>query len=211
MCCESRAAADLRDQLVAAHDGAGDQMREEGEVHGDVEQPRGLDLVPRDVDDVADGHERVERDPDRQDHLQQRQWRRHPEVLERVREAEREEAVVLEPRQRQQQGGHDDEGPPSPASVAIAALDPPGAGPRQQAHQREEPHEADVPPRVEDVARREGEPLPRGPLPVQQPADREHDREEDREVGGGKEHRLCRGPVVDHRSVFGRPWVRTLG
>src|SRR3546814_5044233 len=50
-----------------------------------------LDLVPRDVDDVADRHERVERDPDREQELEQRQRRVEPEGLERVRDVQREE------------------------------------------------------------------------------------------------------------------------
>ena len=59
---------ELRDQLVGPHDRAGDQVREEREVGGELLESRRLRVSPVHVDDVADPHEGEEGDPHRQDH-----------------------------------------------------------------------------------------------------------------------------------------------
>ena len=62
----SFALVDLRHELAAAHDRAGDDVREERQVGREVEERPGLEVAAVDVDDVAEGLEREERDADRQ-------------------------------------------------------------------------------------------------------------------------------------------------
>ncbi len=87
---------ELRDQLAGAHDRPGHEVREEREVDGELLERRRHEVAAVGVDDVADRHERVEGDADRQDDRVQRERqveaddRRH--ALRRVDE----EVVVLE-------------------------------------------------------------------------------------------------------------------
>ena len=60
-------------QLLAPHDRTRDEVREERQVDGQVHRAGGRELLPVDVDHVADRHEREEGDPDRQQDLLERQ------------------------------------------------------------------------------------------------------------------------------------------
>jgi hypothetical protein len=80
-----------------AHDGPGHDVREEGDVHGEVEQRRRAQLAATDVDDVAQHPEGEERDADRQHNAQERKVRIEAEHAEEVDHRGHEEAVVLEP------------------------------------------------------------------------------------------------------------------
>ncbi len=72
-------------------------MREEGHQQHDVEQAAGLLAGPPvDVDHIGNGLESEERDPHRQDDLQQRQVALPAEHVEHGAELVDEEAVVFE-------------------------------------------------------------------------------------------------------------------
>ena len=87
---------ELGDQLGRPHDRAGDEVGEEREVDGELLERRRLEVAAVGVDDVADRHEGVEGDADREHdrlHLE-----RHVEPDERGQVVARgdEEVVVLE-------------------------------------------------------------------------------------------------------------------
>ena len=180
-------ARELRQELARPHDRPGDEVWEEAQVDGRVDRLRGRDKPPLDVDDVGDGLEREEADPDRQRDRQQGQ--RHPERhrVERVGDVLREERVVLEHRQRAEVEA-DGEGedrllPP----LRFRAMDGDGAGLVHHGDPAEQQAEQRVGRRVEDVAGHDDERLPHRGARHQRPRQREHDREEDRELDGWKE------------------------
>ena len=88
--------AQLRQQLVGAHDRPGHEVREEGLEDRHVAERRGPRLAAVDVHHVGDRLEGEERDADRQDDLKQRQRRAEPDRVERVVDLVDEEAQVLE-------------------------------------------------------------------------------------------------------------------
>ena len=112
-----------------------------------------------------------------------------PRRGEPVRRVDREEAVVLEERERRERRHDGDRHHQSPAERVLLLRHGEPADLRHQADAREQPHEMPVPPRVEDVARADHEQLPRQGPRVQEPVSEEHQAEEDREVDGGEEHR----------------------
>ena len=78
------------------HDRPGDEVREEAQVDRGVDQARGLDQAPLDVDDVRDRLEREEADPDRQRDRQQRQRHAEADRVEPLRRRSPRRTVVLE-------------------------------------------------------------------------------------------------------------------
>jgi hypothetical protein len=98
--------AQLRQELRRADDRPGDEVREERDVHREVEQARGPQLLPVDVDDVAHRLEREERDADRQRDLQERRVDVDAEVAEHVLRRQQEEVVVLEVGEDPEVAGH---------------------------------------------------------------------------------------------------------
>ncbi len=96
-------AVDLRQQRRRAQDRSGDQVRKEGDEHGEIQQvPRRGDLPSIHVDDVAHRHERVERDPDRQEDVQRDEVDLPAERSEDAVQAVGEEIEVFEePQERQ--------------------------------------------------------------------------------------------------------------
>ena len=87
---------ELRDELARAHDRPGDEMREEREVGGELRKRRRLEVAPVDVDDVADRHEREERDADRKHDRARFERDVDADEREQVVRRGREEVVVLE-------------------------------------------------------------------------------------------------------------------
>ncbi len=64
------AGGELRGDVAVAHDGAGHELRKEGDVGGDVEVAlRRLRITAIDIDEVARRLEDVEGDPDGKNHL----------------------------------------------------------------------------------------------------------------------------------------------
>ena len=114
-----RGRIDLRQQARGAQDRSGDEVREEGDEHREVEEvARRRDLAAVHVDDVAHRHERVERDADRQQDAQREDVDLPPERGEHVVQVVGEEVEVLEePEQRQVEPEADDEERP-PALAA---------------------------------------------------------------------------------------------
>ena len=91
-----RRARELREHLARAHDGAGDEVREEGDEEEVVEvATRGRELSPVDVDRVAHRLEGEERDAERQDE------RQVPDV-DAVHPEEGEDAQVVNDRHEQE-------------------------------------------------------------------------------------------------------------
>ena len=180
---------ELRDQLVRSHDRPGDQVREERQVQVEVDPARRLRVAPLDVHDVCDRHEREERDPDGQDHLEQRRAGVDAQSGEPVRHVDGEEAVVLEVRERGERGHDRDRHHESPPGRLLLLRDREPADLGDRADPRQQPHEVPVPPGVEDVARRDHEELPRQRARVQEPVAQEDQAEEDGEIDRGEEHR----------------------
>ena len=88
---------DLRQQLARAQDRPGDQVRKERDEQREVEKPRcRRDLSAIHVDHVADRHERVERDADRQQHVHRDRIEVPPEMPRHRRRAVGEEIEILE-------------------------------------------------------------------------------------------------------------------
>ena len=63
----ARVALELRDDLVVAHQRPGDQLREEGDEHPEVEEAVDVPVAAAQVHQVADLLEHEEADPERQD------------------------------------------------------------------------------------------------------------------------------------------------
>src|SRR5215211_5392760 len=88
--------AQLGEQLVRPHDRSCDEVGEEGLQDRHVAERGRTGVAAIDVDDVGDRLEGEERDPDRQDDLQQRERRPEPKRVEEVVDLGDEEAEVLE-------------------------------------------------------------------------------------------------------------------
>src|SRR6201987_5765191 len=87
-------APDLRYDEARSHDRPGDQLWEEADVQGDVDEGRlGLDLATIHVDDVADGVNRVEADADRENNSHYRQTGGDAKIGERAGHVRQEEIV----------------------------------------------------------------------------------------------------------------------
>jgi hypothetical protein len=98
--------AQLREELGGADDRAGDEVREERQVDGEVEEGRRVQLLPVDVDHVAERLEGEERDADREHHVRDRRFPVDADRLEHATGGLAEETGVLEPRQRAEVGDH---------------------------------------------------------------------------------------------------------
>ena len=179
--------ADLREEFGAAHDGSGDEVREERQIDGDVDSPGRTEHPTVDVDHIADGHECEEGDPDRECQRQQGDRSTEAERVGDVVHVDGDEPEVLEPDQQTQQEGERDperHAPPGPRCwVDQGTADEGDTGRRG-----EEEDEPPVPPGVEDVAGQHHECLPWPRVGDEEPLHREDHGEEDGEVNGGKEH-----------------------
>ena len=104
----------LRQELRGAHDGSRHQAREEAHEERVVEEPlRGREHAAIDVDRVGQRLERVERDADRQDHVQRRRRPLDSGETERGREVLQEERGVLEVGEQPQVRRHARDQPPA--------------------------------------------------------------------------------------------------
>ena len=86
--------------------GPGDEVREERHVERQLVEAQGPELAATDVDHVADGVEREERDAHRQRDLEQRRAHAEADAVERVADAVDEEPVVLEPPEQREVDDH---------------------------------------------------------------------------------------------------------
>ena len=185
----SRGRVELREELARAHDRARDEVREEREVDGELAERDRPEVAAVDVDDVAEGLEREERDADRQRHLEHRvgdvAGRRPPS---RVLQRRDEEVVVLEEAEDAEVAGHrDDEQRLAPRRVA-GAVDGDAEHLVAERRRGQQEAEAPVPPAVEDVAGDQDEGTPARRVLHEQPAQRQHHEEEDRERDGREQH-----------------------
>ena len=105
------AVVELVGEVAETQHRAGDQVREDRHEGGKVDQVAGRrGVTPVDVDDVADGLEDVERDPDRQQHVGQDERRQTDRGHHRV-DAVDAEVGVLEVAENAQVDGHAEQQP----------------------------------------------------------------------------------------------------
>ena len=184
----SRGALDLRDQLGRPDDRAGDEVGEEREIDRELLERRRLEVTTVGVDDVADRHEREERDADREDNRLQRE--RQVEADDRGHVVTRgdEEVVVLEVAEHAEVPGEREDEKRLPLRLHTRAPDAHREHLVPERAAREQEDEAPVPPAVEDVARGDDERPPAVRPRHRQPRERQDDQEEDGESGGRKEH-----------------------
>ena len=180
------AVAELILQVLVAQDRPGDELREEGDEGGEVDELRVGARVPApDVDEVAERLEDVERDADGQDQPPVDAQGRHVGAEQRG-EAVHEEVEVLEDAQDAQAARHADPEPDLAARVVAMGIDllsdqvGEGGGQEQQAE------EVDPPPCVEQVGPGQDRV---GPEAVRrQVVGRQEERQEQEEEGLGREH-----------------------
>ena len=109
------AAADLRQEVARPHDRPGHQVREERDEQQEVRQaPFGPCLAAVDVDGVVDRLERVERDPHREDHPQNRERGLPAAGAHCLLQRAQEEVGILEVCQKAQIAGDADAHEASP-------------------------------------------------------------------------------------------------
>ena len=187
----ARPALEVALHVAPAQDGAGDGAREEGDEGGVAQEAaRGGHVAAVDVDHVAHGAERVERDAQRQQHVERRQVevQAHPraEAVERVEE----EAAVLEVAEDGDVGDEDDGEDPAPAAERPGgrwrgAREQQAGDPVDDGGPDHDGHEAPVEPADEDPRgeHQEGEPPDRA---RQQPVHQQGDGQE------GEQERVAR-------------------
>ena len=179
---------ELRQQLARPHDRPGDEVREERQVDREVEERRRLGVPSVRVDDVAEGLEGEEGDPDREDHLHQRRVHVETEPAQPVGHRRDEEPVVLEVGEdaevRHHRAGQQQAGVAARLGRAVDRHRGELVDDRRRGEQQDE---ARVPPAVEDVAGRQDEQPPGQRSRSEQPAHDEGQTEEDRELEGGEQ------------------------
>ncbi|MND40616.1 hypothetical protein D3C80_313580 [compost metagenome] len=147
------AVVELVDQVLEAQHRAGDQVREDRHEGGEVHQVAGgRGVAAIDVDDVADGLEDVEGDPDRQQDVREHE-RLHAEGGDDGVEAVDAEVGVLEVAEDAEVHRHAEEQPflrrfRAHSGRAYAQADPVV----EYGDHGEQRQEVDAPPGVEDVA-----------------------------------------------------------
>lgn len=194
----------MRQQVRGSFDGAGHELREEGDEgeEGDDVACRG-EFFAVDVDRVAQGLEGVERDADRQDDPQQ-------EAVavgdaEQLGERRHEEVVIFEDAEDcevQQDVPHADGPAPSfpPPPPFPEAADKQSAGVAAQRREGDQQEKPPVPPSVEEVAGPYDEKVLRPQAAVEhKPVEQEDDREEQREFERIEKH----GSKHDLRQIAG--------
>src|SRR3954452_3322441 len=179
---------ELRQELAGPDDRARDEVGEEAQVDRGIEQRGGLRLAALHVDDVGDGLEAEETDPDRQRDGRERQRHAESDRVEDVRDVRDEEPVVLEDREDPQVEDDPPGGDPLAEALVIGPVDPDHRQLADQGDGRQQQAETGVGCRVEDVARHDDERLPERLPGHQGPGEREDDREEDREFDCWEEH-----------------------
>ena len=193
-------AAQLRQELRGAGDGAGGEVREEGDVHGEVEQRRRPQGAAVHVDDVAQHAEREERDAERQDDAQQRQVGVQVQRVEEVDGRGDEEAVILEPAEHAEVGGDGrSQRPPAPGAALRHPPDPEREELVGDGAERKQKDEAPVPPPVEHQADDQHERLPHALPGHEQPVPDEDEQEEDGECDGREQHATGLAPQSRER------------
>ena len=202
----SRGLGQLRQELASSDDRAGDEVREEAQVDGRVDQAGRLDQPAPDVDHIGDRLEGVEADADRQRDRDQRQ--RHPEA-DAVQQFGRlldEERVVLEDPQDGEVERHraDHEQPPAPL-----VLGPPDQHRGPLVAERDRRRAADRSASSPTRRRRSWPARMNGfqarGRDISAHERRQDDREEDRELDGGKEHVCGRSPGPGTEPPGARP------
>ena len=116
----SRGALELGKELARADDRPGDEVREEAQVDGGVDERGRLGVAALHVDDVGDRLEGEERDADRQQDRQQRQRQPEAERVEDVADVLDEERVVLEDAEYEQVKRYRDPADPLLAVLVVA-------------------------------------------------------------------------------------------
>ena len=179
---------ELGHEFGGSDDRAGDDVGEERQEHGEVDEPPRFEGAAVGVDHVAERLEGEERDSDRQRDRDDLWGEVQSELVEGVRRVADEEVEVLEVRKHAEVRDHGAREQPTLPTFGVCPVD--GRGEDLVADRRhgDQEAEAPVPIPVEEVRRREHEELPASPPGHEQPAHREDDHEEDREGDGGKEH-----------------------
>lgn len=97
---------DLRQQVDRPFDGPGNELREKRHIQSKINKPaRGLHLVVRDVDGIAHGPERVERNPQGHDEFERRQMNGQMQEFQQRLEIEDKKVQVFEKTQDHQISG----------------------------------------------------------------------------------------------------------
>ncbi len=208
------AAADLRQEVDGAHDGAGDELREVADEEGEAREVQ-LGRAPPavDVDRVRHRLEGVEADAGREQDVEAREGQVGAGGVGDVDEGLVEEVRVLEDAEQPEVHDQaDDEPELTPrGAVVVAGHLPPGD---VVGHRRgeDEEDEVRVGGRVEDPARDQQKQDAQRPGPGQQPVDEEYDHQEDAVIQTVEGHGLypLRAPAMAGRSP-GRGWRTPWG
>mgnify|MGYP003672315327 CR=1 FL=1 len=205
---QARRPVELRQQVRGPHDRSRHQMREEAHQQHHIQQrARHRRLAPIHIDHIADALEGEEADPDRQDHLQQRQVPAPAELVQQFGRLLDEKAVVFEESQHQQVEGDAQPDQPFASAVVITARDRRRHAPVENGAQDQQADKAPVPLGVEEPAGQQQEQLAPPVLAIQRPAGEIDEQEEDAEGQGGEQHlvALPRGglPAVKGRGQVG--------
>ena len=178
---------DLGQEVGGAFDGAGDELGEESDVEGEIlPAARGRQHAAVDVDDVAHGLERVERDAHGQDDAQQRQRGVEPQRFQQDGQAVREEVEILE----EAEDAEVEDG--AGGDPALAGAERGGAGEGlpdpviRGRRERQQEQEAPIPGAVEQIAGGEQQAVLAAVR--QKQVEQEDGREEDEECQAVEQH-----------------------
>ncbi len=179
---------DLRQEIAGAHDGTGDQVREERDEQEEVSQVAlGRHLPPIHVHHVADGLKSVERDAHGQDHAQQRQRRRAARAVQQLLERVEKEIDILEISEQAKVGADADGEQQLPGALGRPRLHAARQEVVEGGAGEDQAGEPAVPARIKDKAGNQQDANLRT-RPAQRPVEREDDREENQILLGAEEH-----------------------
>ena len=165
-CCAAGAArlGELRHELGGTHDGAGDQVREEGHEQGVIEQvPRRCRPPQVHVERVRHGREGIEGNADRQDDVVVRGVVGDAHRAHERTEIVEQELAVLEVAEHAEIGDHREQHPGVPGRGAARLHEPLCRVPVDDGRNPQQYHERRVPRRVEEVAGKQEIDFLRGP------------------------------------------------
>ena len=159
---QPRRPVDLRQELGRAHDRAGDELREEGDVEAEADEAAArLEPPAVDVDRVAERLERVEADADGQQDVEDGRIELHPEQREDVPRRGAEEVEVLEDAEEAEVAAEADQQPSLLARLRLRAGDLEAGREVEERGEEDQPDVGRVPRHVEGAAGEEEEEQPR--------------------------------------------------
>ena len=180
---------DLRQEGRRPHDRPGDQMREERDEGGELDEvARWFGVASIDVDHIAHRLERIERNADRQNYVEMPMRALDPHLRQHRFEAVDEEIRVLEIAEHSQIERHAQGDERFALSLIFNAIDRHAAEVIHHGREDQKPEEPPIPTRVEIVARGEQNQVLNAQPTAGRPIYREEDREEISELKSIKEH-----------------------